>query len=408
MTLAEWLRRIEALRPERINLGLGRVADVAARLGISSLPGNIITVAGTNGKGSTVALLDSLAQGMGLTTAVYTSPHLFHFAERIRLHDRQASETELCDAFSAVESVRGDVPLTYFEFTTLAAFWLFHQAPTDLYILEVGLGGRLDAVNLLDADVAVITSIGLDHTDWLGDTREAIGREKAGIARAGRPLIYGEENMPETVAEVAAESDAQLLRAGRDFGVTDGQVHWQSGVMEFVTPVRLGADNLAAALAALACLGLVPDASVIMATAATASLPGRCETLHWQGHEWVFDVAHNREAMTRLASSLSAYEGRTLGLAGMLADKPAEALLALASRVDDWFIASLPGPRGGAVERFQPLLPRAYCFPDLAGAVAAVHQALNANDRVVVVGSFVTVSEVQKLLGFDSNIRRAG
>ncbi len=398
-SITEWLAFIEAMHPEVIELGLDRIRRVAARLDLLDLPGQIITVAGTNGKGSTIALLNALAQGSGLTTSVYTSPHLLHFNERICRNGVPADDAALCDAFTAVENARGDTHLTYFEFTTLVAFWLFKQQPTDLYLLEIGLGGRLDAVNLLDADVAVITSIGLDHTDWLGDTRDAIGREKAGIARAQTPLIYGELDMPDSIAEVATEKQASLLRAGDRFGYQSGKKHvYWDGRQVTMPNVVLGGDNLATALQALACLAIQPDDQVIETVAASCQLPGRCEIRQIQGHNWLFDVGHNREALARVARRLPSHQGRTLALVAMLRDKPAEAVLSLVDQVDEWFAADLPGPRGGGVTRFGELLPKVQTFTDVETALSALKAVLQPGDRVLVLGSFVTVSTVWQLL----------
>lgn len=400
-TLAEWLVKIEAMHPETIKLGLERMAEVASRLGITRLPGKVITVGGTNGKGSTLRLLDQLARSTGLSTSVYTSPHLYRFTERVCQNGQEADAEAFAQAFDRVDKARQGVSLTYFEFTTLAAFCLFEQKPTDLYLLEVGLGGRLDAVNLLDADVSVITSVGLDHTDWLGDTREAIGREKAGIARANRPLIYGEADMPVTVAEVAEQVGATLIRQGDTFGVKKNQLFWATHKVELLQPAVLGNDNLATALMALECLGIVPEMHLINQVAAHTHLMGRCEKHVINNHDWFFDVGHNREAVARFASLLSPHSGKTHALVAMLNDKPADAMLALKPNVDHWFVANLPGPRGGGVERFAQLLPQAQLFDRLEEGLAAVQQALQPNDRVIVTGSFVTVTEVQKLLGLN-------
>lgn len=398
MNLADWLTRIEGLRPERIKLGLERIQEVASRLGVTSLPGRVITCAGTNGKGSTIALLDALAQNTGLTTSVYTSPHLFRFNERIRQQGKEASDADICRAFEAIESARGEIGLTYFEYTTLAAFWLFQQQPTDLYLLEVGLGGRLDAVNLLDADVAVITSIGLDHTDWLGDTRDAIGIEKAGIARADKPLVYGETDMPASIAQVAAQKNARLMRAGEVFSASNNRVTWPQGELQLPTPAALGNDNLATALTALGCLKIVPSHSQIQQAAANARVSGRCEQWRWGGLEWWFDVGHNREAIARFAGRLSASSQRTFALCGMLNDKPADALLSLQNKVDDWLVINLPGERGGQPERLTAILPSANIYATAETAIAALQKQAEPGDRVIVTGSFVTVMLVQDAL----------
>lgn len=399
-SLADWLVKIEGMRPEVIKLGLERMQQVAQRLGVDELPGRVISVAGTNGKGSTVKLIDSLARAMGLTTGVYTSPHLFQFNERISLDGQPVDDAALCAAFEAVELARGDVALTYFEFTTLAGFKVFCEQPRDLYILEIGLGGRLDAVNAIDADVAVVTSIGLDHTDWLGPDRDSIGREKAAICRPSRPLLYGEADMPASVAAVAAEKGAILERAGGGFGfdAASQTLFWPQGRISLQQPITLGEDNLATALAALGHLNWVPDNTLIETVAAEARLVGRCEQRHFEGHDWWFDVGHNREAMARVASRLPPHQGRTLALCGMLIDKPAEAVLSLVSQVDAWFVTDLPGPRGGGVARFNELLPAAHSFHQLDAAFNALKAALKPGDRVLVIGSFVTVMAVEERL----------
>jgi len=254
VTLDDWLARIEQLHPEEIELGLDRLRVVAERLSLLHFACPVITVGGTNGKGSTVQLMERLARAAGYSTALYTSPHILRFNERVRLNGEPAGDVSLCAAFQAVEAARGGVALTYFEFSTLAAWWLFQSCSPDLLIQEVGLGGRLDAVNLLDADVSVITSVGLDHQDWLGDTREQIAREKAGILRAGRPLLYGEEDMPSTIALCAADGGAHLLRAGEVFGVQGQRLYWQQDnarrTLELNEAVPLGSDNLASAVQA--------------------------------------------------------------------------------------------------------------------------------------------------------------
>jgi dihydrofolate synthase/folylpolyglutamate synthase len=249
--------------------------------------------------------------------------------------------------------------------------------------------------------VAVVTSIGLDHCDWLGDTREAIGREKAGIARAGRPLLYGERDMPASIAEVCHEQGAQLKRAGEAFGfeAETGRLFWQAQSLRLTDAVWLGEDNLATALQALAEVGVTPSTAVIRDVAASTRLRGRCEQHRLDGCDWLFDVGHNREAMARVAARLPSHGGRTLALCGMLADKPAEAVLALAPRVNQWFVTDLPGPRGGGVERFASLLPDALRFAQLQDALAALRAELVAGDRVLVTGSFVTVMQAQALLG---------
>ena len=221
LSLADWLARLEKLHPKDIDMGLGRVGQVAGRLGVLKPAPLVFTVTGTNGKGSTCATLGSLLQCAGLRTGVYSSPHLLHYNERVTINGQQASDAELCEAFGAVEAARDDISLTYFEFGTLAALWLFQRAGLDAVVLEVGLGGRLDAVNVVDADIAVVTSIGLDHQEFLGNSRESVAFEKAGIIRAGRPVVSGETDLPDTFMAEVQRLDARLLLLDRDY-------HWSA------------------------------------------------------------------------------------------------------------------------------------------------------------------------------------
>ena len=229
-TLPAWLAYIERQHPQAIEMGLDRVRDVASRMGLGRPARRVVTVAGTNGKGSTVAFIEAIARAAGLRTGAYTSPHLFDYRERVRIDGADADDGALVQAFAAVEAARGDAPLTYFEFGTLATLWLFERAGLDLAILEVGLGGRLDATNLVDADVAVITTVDLDHQDWLGPDRESIGAEKAGIARAWKPLVLGEDDPPASVLRHAYALGASAIRAGSDFffeSLDDARWRWR-------------------------------------------------------------------------------------------------------------------------------------------------------------------------------------
>lgn len=405
MDLASWLARIERLHPAGIELGLERVGRVAEAMGLLPLPMPAIVVAGTNGKGSTVALLDALASAAGYHTAVYTSPHLQRFNERLRLDGVCVDDASLCQAFEAVEAVRGDVPLTYFEFSTLAILSIIRQRGPDLAILEVGLGGRLDAVNLVDADVAIITSIGLDHTDWLGDTLDKIAFEKAGIRRPGRPLLFAASDMPAVIAGLCEADAVPLRRAGEAFGAEGASLFWQTSQgerkqCEIAAPVALGEDNLAVAVQALALLDRL-DASRIAEVAASARLSGRAQRLMVEGVEWVLDVGHNREALERFLARLPPVTGETVALVGMLADKPArEALAPFVPQVAHWFLAGLPGQRGQAAASLRRALPAPVSASEcetVAAAVAAVQQRTGVS-RVLVFGSFHTVAEAADAL----------
>ena len=403
-SLAGWLARIEKLHPSEIELGLDRLRSVAGRLLHDRISCPVITVAGTNGKGSTVALIDALARVAGWRVGRYTSPHLQHFNERIVIDGEAVDDGALCQAFDAVEAARAQVPLTYFEFTTLAAFWLFQRAGLNLLVLEVGLGGRLDAVNLLDADVAVITSVGLDHQDWLGDTRDAIAREKAGVARAGRPLLYAEVDMPLSVEQEAARIGARLLRAGYEFAVNDGQIRWQgvTGARAIqVGVIPLGGDNLAVALQALALVDCEPAAEQLVSVAETLRVMGRCEPIEALGRHWVLDVGHNREALARLADRLAPIAGRTFVVCAMLADKPAQAILPFVDITTHWYLAALDVARGADPARLAAQLPAGSAYSihsDVAGAMLAARDAAEEDDRILVFGSFYTVAAAKELL----------
>lgn len=411
VTLDDWLARIEQLHPEEIELGLDRLRVVAERLSLLDFSCPVITVAGTNGKGSTVQLIERIARAAGYATALYTSPHILRFNERVRINGEPADDASLCAAFAAVDAARGEVALTYFEFSTLAAWWLFQSRSPDLLVQEVGLGGRLDAVNLVDADVSVITSIGLDHQDWLGDSREQIAREKAGILRSGRPLLYGEEDMPSTVALCAQEGGARLLRAGELFGVKGQTLYWQQGgvrrSLELNGAIPLGSDNLASAVQALALVDRLPEIDIGAVAMATA-LPGRCQHIVMRGVHWYLDVGHNREALRRFHDRLPAATGRRLLLCGMLADKPAEAFAVFIPSVDYWYFAGLGGPRGRSAAQLRSALsslplpspPSQWGeYQDVATAMDAVLAKASEGDQVVVCGSFHTVAEAMSVLG---------
>jgi dihydrofolate synthase/folylpolyglutamate synthase len=400
LRLQRWLERIERLHPSEIELGLTRLRRVADALGVNGLPMPVITVAGTNGKGSVVALIRALAEQSGQRCCVYTSPHILHFNERIRLPDGLADDATLVTAFEAVDEARGNTPLTYFEFTTLAALWLFARGDADLTILEVGLGGRLDAVNLIDASVAVVTSVGLDHTDWLGDSREAIAVEKLGIGRPGRPLVYGEHAPPANLDERIARLGAVPLRAGREFTVRERSlsVRGADGERHYTLPtaVALGEDNLATAVQALVAADLVPAPADLEPVAHTA-LMGRCQRRLYRGVECVLDVGHNLEALSRLFERLPACAGQRRLVLGMMADKPVDAVVRrLASEASRWYLARPDLPRAADTERLARALP-ASAHPRHCASVA---EALNlavvdsaAGDQVVIVGSFHTVAE---------------
>ena len=412
--LTAWLAYLETLHPKSIAMGLDRVRAVAHRMRIR-IAAPVITVTGTNGKGSTCALLDAMLRCAGYRVGVYTSPHLLRYNERVVIDGASATDAALLEAFDEVEDARagGDsaTPLTYFEFGTLAALALFARAGLDAVVLEVGLGGRLDAVNIVDADVAVLTSVDLDHLDYLGATRDDIGREKAGIFRRGRPAICADPDPPPSVLEHANAIGARLVRAGVDYGAVAEGVQWRyfgPGGARFGLPhpALRGSHqllNAATAIAALACLQprLVVPIAAVRDGLMRVELPGRFMVLPGRP-TIVLDVAHNPQAARTLASCLGTmgFHAYTYAVIGMLADKDIDGVVAaLRERIDYWFVASLPGTRGASSERLRQHLLRAgvgddaiRAFDDVTAAYAAATSVAGEADRIVVFGSFLTVA----------------
>jgi len=409
-SLAAWLAYLETLHPKAIALGLERVRAVYSRLAIApECP--VVTVGGTNGKGSTSTFLERMLSAGGYRVGLYTSPHLLAYNERVRIAGTDAGDAELCAAFAAVEAVRQDTPLTYFEFGTLAALWLFARARLDAWVLEVGLGGRLDAVNIVDSDVAIVTTIAVDHTDYLGPTREDIGGEKAGIFRAARVAICADPHPPETLVAHAAAVGATLLRLGVDFGYAAQPLQWRyfgpGGPRHGLPhPALRGSYQLANAAAALTALdtlrerlpvsmGAVREALVSIELAGRFQvLPGRPVT--------VLDVAHNPQAARAFADNLAAmgFHPRTLAVFGIMADKDIDAVIdPLKGRVDCWLVATLPSPRGATAALLHERLERAGVRGeairsfDAAGEAYCVARGMATEaDRIIVFGSFLTVA----------------
>lgn len=417
-TLAGWLEYIERQHPQAIALGLDRVREVFGRLGIAPrFP--VITVGGTNGKGSTCAMLAGILGAAGYRTGLYSSPHLVRYNERVRIAGAEVGDEALAAAFEAVERARRGVPLTYFEYGTLGALWLFFQEKLDAAVLEVGLGGRLDAVNVVDADCAVLTSVGIDHVDFLGPTREDIGREKAGIFRPDVPAVIAEPDPPQSV--LAAPGDKKLI--GRDFGFAAdaGQwAYWGPGGKRpgLAYPALRGAiqlRNAAAALCALDCLRerLPVAMQEVRRGLAEIELPARFQVLPGRP-QIILDVAHNVEAAGALAGNLAAsgFAPETFAVCGMLRDKDAAGVIGAVERhVTRWHFCALSGPRAATAADLAAHAPQhvraaASLHESPARALEAALGAAGEDDKIVVFGSFLTVAEAMQWLDKNKNRNR--
>lgn len=413
--LDDWLRWQETLNPKLVDLGLERPAQVAARMQLEALPMPVVTVAGTNGKGSCVAYLESMLASAGHSVAAYTSPFLQRYNESLRVGGQEVDDGTLLAAFERVEQARQGVALTFFEFRTLASLDIVRRSQATVALLEVGLGGRLDAVNLMDADVAVVTSVDLDHTDWLGPDRESIGAEKAGIFRRRRPAVCADPLPPESLLAHARDLQVPLHRAGHEYRwrVDEAGWSWQGPhtAHEALPPPGMGGafqyGNAAAAL--MACELLGPHFTIHGRHAregiAAACLPGRQQIIPGPV-ERIVDVAHNRQAARALAATLRGLPAapRTRAVFAMLADKDVCAVAAaLEGLVDAWHTASLPGPRGQSGERLAADLCRQYPHHPVtvhANVAAAWRSALagaGRGDRVLAFGSFLTAREVLRI-----------
>jgi len=411
-----WLRRHKRAHPAEIELGLERVREVALRIGLLPAPWPVVTVAGTNGKGSTVALLESILREHGCATASYTSPHIHRYNERIRVGGECAGDAALCEAFEVIERQRGDISLSFFEVGTLAALWHFHRCSPDVVILETGLGGRLDAVNIVHADVAVITGIGIDHTEWLGSDRESIAAEKAGIARPGRPCIYGDPQPPRGAIEQLTRRGVAVERFGVDFNYRKHEHSWdfvaRGGGLENLPPPALYGEiqlqNACCALAALAHLRghfqVAPDA--VRRGLANVQLHGRFqirrvaapdgERLH------IFDIAHNPHGAEVMAGNLRALDGtgRLHAVFSMLSSKDVEGVVRIvAPLVDCWYLGeagssdALPLAQLCEIVRRHAGAGTVRHFPSVAQAYREAASHTGGGERLLVFGSMLTVAE---------------
>lgn len=410
-TLGEWLELQQRLHPRSIELGLERVGRVARALGVDRPRALTLTVGGTNGKGSTVAYLEAISHASGRRTGAFTSPHLVRYNERIRIGGVPAEDAAIVQAFEAIESVRCDTSLTFFEFNALAALWLFAQARVEMQVLEVGLGGRLDAVNLLDADAAVLCSVGEDHMDWLGPTLGHIGREKAGIFRHARPAILGSPELPASVHEEIVRIGALPRLIGRDYEALQEEHGWRyrshERDWELPSPSLRGAiqaTNAANAIATLEAVSVLPPREVVARALQSVELPGRFQVVPGEV-EWILDVAHNAPAARELAANLRARpcEGRTLAVAGFLDDKDVASIGAqLRELIGLWVLVDLPPPRGLEARHVAARLGLGEDTVKLAGSVeegcARARAQASRGDRIVVFGSFHVVGPALEFL----------
>ncbi|CAM4090105.1 bifunctional tetrahydrofolate synthase/dihydrofolate synthase [Shewanella aquimarina] len=413
-SLNDWLTHLIAIHPTEIDMGLGRVSAVARTMGLDSLAGTkVVTVAGTNGKGTTCAMIEAIMRQAGLRVGVYSSPHMLKYNERVRIDGLDASDEALIEAFCAIDAARGDISLTFFEYATLAGLYLFKQAGLDLVLLEVGLGGRLDATNIIDADIAVITAIDIDHQEYLGDTRELVGREKAGIMRAGRPVVIGDADLPASVVDYAESIGAKMLRVDQEFSYQASETDWRFKAAEpshlSLSGLPLPSLPLANAATALAVVQQLmcqqfetEQARIAIATGLKeAKLAGRLEVVSEQP-KIILDVAHNPHAASYLADRLRAYEGRRIfALCGMLKDKDCRAVLSLLDdQVHAWYLTDLNCERSAKAQDLLSYLSgdkAAYSFASVEQAYQALKPEIGQSDVVIVFGSFYTVAEFKQL-----------
>lgn len=407
-SLSEWLSWQETLHPSAIDLGLERLHRTLQRLGWRRPAHPFLTIGGTNGKGSCAALSAAILKSAGYRVGVFSSPHLIRYQERITIDGCEAADAALIDAFERIDAARGADTLTFFEFNTLAALLLFEAAALDVVVLEVGMGGRLDAVNIVDADAALVTSIALDHCEWLGNDLETIGREKAGIFRANRPAVFGSRGGPASVEEVARSAGADFLQLGRDFDWTRTRERWSwrgrtTAYDDLPHPALLGdvqLDNAASVLCLLESIAdrLPVDRAAVEHGLTNVHLPGRFQQIGREP-EWILDVAHNPAAAHTLAAQLAArpISGKTIGVCGILGDKDVEGVAtALRNEIDDWIVAGLSGGRAMPPALIAERLARiglnvTATADDVRAACSAARSAATPDDRIVVFGSFLTV-----------------
>ncbi|MCU7915565.1 MAG: bifunctional tetrahydrofolate synthase/dihydrofolate synthase [Candidatus Thiodiazotropha sp. (ex Gloverina cf. vestifex)] len=418
-TLDQWLDWQSTLHPQEIELGLERVADVWQRLKPDGLESLVITVAGTNGKGSCVAMLDSIYRKAGYRVGVYTSPHLIRYNERIKLDGKPVEDRRLCEVFDAIDKARGDTTLTYFEFGTLAALYVFAEEHPDLVILEVGLGGRLDAVNIIDADLALISSIDLDHTDWLGETREEIGMEKAGIMRPGRPVVLADPEMPTSVFTAAQQVGARTLTLGRDYNFRQIATGWRwSGpdgnplnLPVPALPALWQLQNAAAVVMACRCLQQQLECrdEDLAAGLEQVRLPGRLQLITGRPNV-LLDVAHNPQAVRSLRSYLARHpeQNPIRAVFGLLHDKDATAVASImGDSIEAWHLMDLPGNRGrlsnalAGTMRDAGITAPIHGYQTFTKAFGAARSEAKGKGLILIFGSFLVVGEAMQYLSIE-------
>jgi dihydrofolate synthase/folylpolyglutamate synthase len=412
--LAAWLERLEQLHPSAIDLGLSRCGEVARRLDLLETPATTVTVAGTNGKGSTVAVMEAVLCTSGQRVGAFTSPHLIRYNERIRIDGQEASDELIVEAFRAIEQARAEISLTYFEFNTLAALWIFKKLEVTFQLLEVGLGGRLDAVNIIDSDVAVITAVGLDHQEWLGDDIETIAVEKAGIARRGRPCIVADAGGPASVYAELQRCGAKAVLATRDYRYDETHFHGvAAGPIPWSLPMGLIPLNAAAGLSALEAAGITMRTDSVSEAMTRLVLQGRRECRRLGDIDVVLDVAHNPDAAEQLRQFLE-MEPRnrpTAALFAVMSDKNCRDMInAVEHLIDEWYLpAGIGGERGQSPKRLAGFISGVVhvelSFKDAFDKAVA---SLEPGGRLIVFGSFFTVGEGMKAIEYEQSVRVDG
>ena len=411
-TLNEWLAHLEQLHPNAIELGLKRITTVGQQLNLIHFDAKVITVAGTNGKGTTCAYLEKILLDAGFNVGVYSSPHIHRYNERLRINGLELDDQQHCDAFAVIENARKTTSLSYFEYATLSCLYLLQQAKCDYILLEVGLGGRLDATNMVESDVSVVTTIGIDHIDWLGSDREKIGFEKAGVFRANKPAICGELDVPQSIIDHANTISAQLKLASHDFSfsmIDDG--HWAWNGQQTLSPIKqtlMPIQNASTALAVIESLALNISPAQLISSVENAVLAGRLQNIGGYPCDFYIDVAHNPQSAEYLASQLKRLMqskpvgAKVHGIVGMLSDKDmASTLSAINSEINEYHFVNLTCYRGAsadlllsAYQNSEGCIHNVTCYENVMSAVDKVVKNVSASDIVIVFGSFHTVSDI--------------